>query len=80
VRAGGNSQTLLPAPRAVSCTPGLPHTALRLCSKYKLMEQQLEEGRLRAKKKIPELEASLESLTMLEAKQVRRQTGEARCH
>jgi|APLak6261661892_1056031.scaffolds.fasta_scaffold127508_1 hypothetical protein len=44
------------------------------------MEQQLEEGRSRAKKKIPELEASLESLTMLEAKQVRRQAGKDRWH
>ena len=35
------------------------------------METQLEEGRARAKAKIPELEASLESLDMLERKKVR---------
>lgn len=46
-----------------------PASLLR--SKYKLMEQQLDEGRTRAKAKIPELEASLEALDMLERKQVR---------
>jgi len=39
-----------------------------LHSKYKLMESQLEEGRARARSKVPELEASLSSLDMLERK------------
>lgn len=43
-----------------------------LHSKYKLMESQLEDGRVRAKGKIPELEASLAALEMLTSKQVRR--------
>ena len=42
-----------------------------LHSKYKLMESQLEDGRVRAKSKVPELEASLAALEMLSAKQVR---------
>lgn len=36
------------------------------------MESQLEEGRTRAKAKVPELESSLECLDMLEKKQVRK--------
>ena len=39
-----------------------------LHSKYKLMESQLEEGRARARSQVPELEASLSSLDMLERK------------
>lgn len=34
------------------------------------MESQLEEGRTRAKRKMPELEASLESIAMLRKKKV----------
>lgn len=45
-----------------------------LHGKYKLMESQLEEGRTRAKRKMPELEASLDSIAMLRKK---KEAGEA---
>ena len=41
------------------------------------MEASLEDGRTRAKKKAPELEASLEAIAMLEAKQEAGETASA---